>query len=274
MLRGRMDSQETSAETGHIGDDRSPIDVRAILYAVFAYLVFLSTLGYLLGFVEGVLVPRSVDAPEAVSAPLALAIDCGWFVAFAVQHSAMARASFKERWIRFIPPHTERSTYVLASSLMLVLLFAVWQPIPVVLWRVPSGAASYALVGISLGGWGLALAATFSIDHFELFGLRQVMPRRRTEPREPVLLTPLLYRWVRHPLYLGFVVAFWATPLMTVGHALFAAGMSIYIAIGVHFEERDLLRTFGESYVRYRENVPAVLPWPRPRARSHERTAA
>jgi protein-S-isoprenylcysteine O-methyltransferase Ste14 len=239
--------------------------MRAAVYAVCAYLVFLATMGYLMGFVEGWFVPRSVDSPANASVFPALAIDCGWFVAFGVQHSAMARASFKERWTRIIPAHTERSTYVLASSLMFIVLFAVWQPIPIALWRAPTGAASYAIVGLSLGGWALVLASTFAIDHFELFGLRQVMPKRASEAREPVLQTPLLYRWVRHPLYLGFLVAFWSSPLMTVGHAVFATGLTIYILIGIQFEERDLVRTFGESYARYQESVPALLPWPRPR---------
>jgi protein-S-isoprenylcysteine O-methyltransferase Ste14 len=242
--------------------------MKAAVYAVFSYLVSLVTLAYLFGFVEGVLVPRSLDSPASrASVAQALAIDCGWFVLFAVQHSAMARASFKRRWTRIIPAGAERSTYVLMSALMFVVLFAVWQPIPIVLWRAPIGTASYALMGLSLGGWGLALAATFAVDHFELFGLRH-------ETRAPVLRTPLLYRCVRHPLYLGFLVAFWCAPLMTVGHAVFAAGMTLYIAIGIHFEERDLVRTFGERYVRYRGNVPALLPWPRPRQPAHPTTAA
>src|SRR5262249_26877920 len=162
--------------------------------AVFAYLVFLVTLLYLVGFVECVLVLRSVDSPVGAPVVRALAIDCGWFVVFAVQHSAMARASFKRWWTRFIPVGAERRTYVLASSLMFILLFAVWQPVPIVVWRVPTGAASYAVTALSVGGWGLSLAATFAIDHFELFGLRQVMNARRgIEAKEPVLRTPLLY---------------------------------------------------------------------------------
>jgi protein-S-isoprenylcysteine O-methyltransferase Ste14 len=224
------------------------------VYSLFAYVVFLGTLTYLVGFVEGFIVPRALDSPGDAPVGRALLIDVGWFVAFAVQHSAMARPAFKRRWTRIIPAHAERSTYVLVSSMMLLLLFAVWQPIPIVLWDV-SGAARAVLIALSLAGFGLGVAATYAIDHFELFGLRPAA-------ESPVFQIPLLYRFVRHPLYLGFLIAFWFAPRMTAGHAVYALGMTIYIAIGIHFEERDLVRTFGETYVRYRENVPAVLPWP------------
>lgn len=241
--------------------------MKAAAYSVFAYLVFLATFTYFQCFVEGWFVPRAVDSPARAPFGLALAIDCGWFVLFAVQHSAMARPSFKRKWTRIIPPGAERSTYVLASSLMFILLFAVWQPLSLVVWRVPPGAASYAVTALSLGGWALVLAASFAIDHFELFGIRQVIDAKSNlVAQKPVLRIPTLYRFVRHPLYLGFTIAFWAAPLMTLGHLVFAVGLTTYILIGIRFEERDLVRTFGESYVRYRKEVPALLPWPRPRA--------
>lgn len=233
------------------------------VYSIVAYLAAIAALLLLMAFLAGAL-SHSVDGPASASPGVALAVDLGWFILFAAQHSIMARPAFKAKWTRIIPAGAERSTYVLASALMLALLVVVWQPIPRVVWRV-SGAASYVLMAVSLMGWLLALAATFAIDHFELFGLRGIFgARREAGPHEAILRTPLLYRFVRHPLYLGFLIAFWAAPLMTVGHAIFAAGMTIYIAIGVHYEERDLVRTFGETYVRYREKVPAVLPWPRP----------
>lgn len=249
--------------------------MKTAAYALLVYLLFLATFVYFMGFVEGAFVPRAVDSPARASVVVSLLVDCGWFVFFAVQHSAMARPSFKRWWTRFVPSGGERSTYVLASSVMLLLLFAVWQPIPVTLWRVPEGIASHALTGVSLGGWGLALAATYAIDHFELFGLRQAFEKKRgVDPRHPVLQTPALYRLVRHPLYLGFVIAFWVTPHMTAGHAIFALGMTLYVLIGVHFEERDLVRNFGESYLRYRDEVPMLLPWPRPRRLAEPTTIA
>jgi protein-S-isoprenylcysteine O-methyltransferase Ste14 len=189
----------------------------------------------------------------------------GWFVLFALQHSGMARRRFKERWLRLVPEGTERSAFVLASSLMMGLLFLVWRPIPIVLYRVDESVLRGLIIGVSYVGWGLALMSTFAIDHFELFGLRQALraSRGQTTP-SPVFATPLLYRFVRHPLYLGFAIAFWFTPTMTVGHLLFACGMTLYILIGMRFEERDLVRTFGDEYVRYRRRVPSLIPWPRP----------
>lgn len=240
--------------------------MKVAVYAVLTYLVFLATFIYFVCFVEGMLVARTIDSPGSAPVGPAIAIDCGWFILYAVQHSAMARASFKRWWTRVIPVAAERSTYVLVSSWMLIVLFIVWQPIPIVVWRVPAGAASYAVIGLSFAGWGLVLASTFAIDHFELFGLRHAIANANDDDAPtPVLREPMLYRWVRHPLYLGFLIAFWSAPIMTLGHALFAVGMTSYVAIGIYFEERDLVRTFGESYIRYRQRVPAIFPWPRPR---------
>jgi protein-S-isoprenylcysteine O-methyltransferase Ste14 len=231
--------------------------MKVILYAAFVYAIFLWTLAYAVGFVEGIVVPRAIDVGPTAPLPQALAIDAGWFVLFAAQHSGMARPSFKRWWTQVVPVSAERSTYVLASSLMFALLFAMWRPIPIDVWRVEQPAARWMLTALSYGGWMLALLATFAIDHLELFGLRQAAA-------SPVLRTPVLYKLVRHPLYLGFLVAFWATPTMTVGHLLFASGSTVYVMVGMHFEERDLVRTFGQEYTRYRARVPALLPWPRP----------
>jgi protein-S-isoprenylcysteine O-methyltransferase Ste14 len=248
--------------------------MKAILYGSFAYVLFLATFAYTVGFVECAVVPRSLEAGPAEPTAVALAVDCGWFLLFALQHSGMARRSFKRRWSRIVPEGAERSTYVLVSSLMLALLFATWRPIPIAIWNVEQPFGRWALIAASLGGWMLVLASSFSIDHAELFGLRQVVDAARGRAAcPPVFRTPLLYRLVRHPLYLGFIIAFMATPRMTVGHLVFAISMIAYIAIGMRFEERDLLRTFGDDYRRYQARVPALLPWPRPRASRASRPA-
>jgi len=236
-----------------------------LLYGIAAYTAFLGTTLYAVGFVGGVVVPRSVDAGGPV-APLTTAVlaDTALLLLFAVQHSVMARKRFKEAWTRVVPRPIERSTYVLASSACLALLFLLWHPIPRVVWSVESTAARLALVSLAALGWLVALFSTFLINHFELFGLRQVyLAARRSEPRPPSFRTPLLYRLVRHPLYLGFVLAFWATPTMTVGHLVFALGMLGYILVGIELEERDLVREFGARYVAYREQVRALVPIPR-----------
>jgi protein-S-isoprenylcysteine O-methyltransferase Ste14 len=231
-----------------------------LAYGLIAYAAFFGTFVYTIGFVEG-FTPRTIDSGPTASLPLALAVDCGWFVLFAVQHSGMARASFKRRWTRMVPARAERSTYVLASAMMMLLLLAVWRPIPTVIWRVDAPAARSAIVALSFAGWTVVLLASFAIDHFELFGLRQVFDAARgREPPLPVFRTPVLYRIVRHPLYLGFLIAFWSTPTMSVGHLVFALGMTAYLIIGMHFEERDLLRTFGDDYRAYQQRVPALLP--------------
>jgi protein-S-isoprenylcysteine O-methyltransferase Ste14 len=231
-----------------------------LAYGLLAYAVFFGTFVYTIGFVEGV-TPRTIDSGPTAPLALALAVDCGWFVLFAIQHSGMARASFKRRWTRIVPARAERSTYVLASSMMLLLLLALWRPIPTVIWRIDAPAARSAIVAVSLAGWTLVLLSSFAIDHFELFGLRQVFDAALgREPPLPVFRTPGPYRVVRHPLYLGFLVAFWSTPTMSVGHLVFALGMTWYVLIGMHFEERDLLRTFGDDYRAYKQRVPALLP--------------
>jgi protein-S-isoprenylcysteine O-methyltransferase Ste14 len=232
-----------------------------LAFAGISYAIFFGTFMCFIGFVEGLILPKTIDSGAAGPLWLALLIDCGWFVLFAVQHSAMARASFKERLHRLIPPHLERSVYVLATSLLFVLLMAAWRPLPTVLWSATSSGARTILYAISFAGWGLLLVSTFLYDHFELFGLRQpwlAFTGRAAEPSR--FRTPSLYRWVRHPMYLGMVIAFSVAPTMTVGHALLAGGMTAYIFLGIHFEERDLVRLFGEDYVTYRRRAGMLLP--------------
>lgn len=238
-----------------------------LLYGVTCYLVFFGTFLYLMGFVGGWVVPKSVDGPGAgANTAVAVAINLGLILLWGVQHTIMARPWFKHAWTRIIPKPVERSTFVLVASGILILMYAVWQPIPGTLWHVANPTLSAALTGVALCGWGLALYATFCINHFDLFGLRQVWMHFRGVPYVHVsLMTPALYRTVRNPLMLGFLIAFWATPTMTWSRLLFAAAMSGYILVGIAFEERDLLRALGERYRVYREQTPMLIPrlWPR-----------
>ena len=233
-----------------------------LAFSAFAYVVFLATFLYLVAFLSGLaFVPNGVDHGGGGSKPvLAAAIDIALILIFAVQHSVMARPGFKRWWTRFVPAPTERSVYVLAASLALILLFAGWQPIATVVWTT-SGASAAALWALFALGWVLVLVSTFLISHFELFGLKQAWNNwcERLESA-PIFYTPWLYRLVRHPLYLGFFLAFWATPTMTLGHLLFAAGMSVFMLVAIQFEERDLIDTFGEVYVRYRQRTGMLLP--------------
>ncbi|HEX9101863.1 MAG TPA: isoprenylcysteine carboxylmethyltransferase family protein [Polyangia bacterium] len=227
--------------------------VAVVAYRLVCYLAFLASFAWLFCFVGDFFLPHTVDRGRAAPLAEALAVDVGWFVLFSLQHSLMARESFKRRWTRLVPAATERSHYVLASSLMMGLLFWQWRPLPAVVWEVASTPWRQALVALYLVGWALLVASSFLIDHFELFGLRDPVARP--------LSTPLLYRWVRHPIYVGYFVVFWATPRMTVGHVLLATGMSACIAIGVYFEERDLVRHFGDAYRDYQARVPMLLPF-------------
>jgi protein-S-isoprenylcysteine O-methyltransferase Ste14 len=238
----------------------------AALYGLVAYLFFLVTFTYAIGFVGNLpLLPKTIDS--GASAPLVetLVVDLALLGLFAVQHSVMARRGFKRWWTRVIPESVERSTFVLAATAALALLLWQWRPIAEpVLWSVNNAAARFALHGVFWLGWGVLLISTFLINHFELFGLRQVWANLRGRAL-PVadFRTPLFYRHVRHPIYLGFVLAFWATPQMTAGHLLFAAACTGYILIGIWFEERDLVAQFGDRYRVYREQVSMLLPWPR-----------
>lgn len=236
--------------------------VLAPLYGLVCYAVFFVTFLYAIGFVGNLVVPKSVDAGGIVDGPWlpALLINGLLLAGFAIQHSVMARPAFKRWWTRFVPKAVERSTYVLLASVMLILLFAFWRPITAPVWHL-AGPAALALTVVQFSGWGLVLASTFMIDHFELFGLKQVLARvTGRQPLPPVFRTPLVYKRVRHPIYLGFLIAFWATPQMTVGHALFAAATTGYILVGIWFEERDLVAMFGDQYRRYKSQVGMLLP--------------
>jgi protein-S-isoprenylcysteine O-methyltransferase Ste14 len=235
----------------------------SLVYGTAVYVFFLCTFVYAIGFVGGVFVPKTVDSGTPAPLIEALAVNFLVLGIFAFQHSLMARRSFKRWWTQIVPPAVERSTYVLAATLALALLLWQWRPITEpVIWRIEDPAAVNAIWVIFWLGWGVLLLATFLINHFELFGLRQVFSRLlgRDIP-EAEFRTPLLYRYVRHPIYLGFVLAFWATPVMTAGHLMFATGGTGYILVGIWFEERDLVAQFGERYHRYREQVGMLIPW-------------
>ena len=230
-------------------------------YGLIAYLIFLVTILYAIGFVTGILVPKTLDDGGIIPTGAALAIDVMLMTLFAVQHSVMARKPFKQWWTQFVPHAIERSTYVLLASLALLLLFWQWRPIPTVVWEITNPTLTAIAIGISLFGWAIVFAATFLINHFELFGLQQVILNLVGKTAaEPQFRTPLLYRLVRHPLYLGFIIAFWATPTMTVGHLLFAGVTTAYILVAITLEERDLIDLFGDEYRRYRERVSMLLP--------------
>ena len=231
-----------------------------LLYSVFAYAVFFGVFLYLIAFVANIAVPRSVDVGPAASPMVALWIDLLLIALFGLQHSVMARPAFK-RWITgYVAPAIERSTFVLAASLVLVLLFWAWRPLPFTIWQA-EGTLATVLLALSALGWGTVLLSTFLINHFDLFGLRQAWLHFLQRPLTPLVFrTTLLYKLVRHPIMLGFLIAFWFTPHMTAGHLLFAAGMTVYILIGVRHEERDLVQALGEPYVQYRRETPAFIP--------------
>jgi len=234
--------------------------VAALIYGLASYLVFFLSFTYLVAFIGNYLVPKSIDLGPQSELGLSVLIDAALIALFGIQHSVMARPGFKRWWTRIVPASCERSTYVLISSLLLILIFWQWRPITMTIWRIEGWAAAV-LTAICWIGWLTALASTHMIDHFELFGLRQVFDALRgAAARAVAFKTPLLYRVVRHPLMLGTLLAFWATPHMTAGHLLFALMMTGYILIGVRFEERDLVANLGESYERYRRRVPMLLP--------------
>ena len=237
--------------------------IASVLYGVVVYLLFLGTFLYAIAFVGNLPVPKTIDSGEPGALGAALAIDVLLLGLFAIQHSVMARPAFKRWWTRFVPQPVERTTYVLFASLALLLLYWQWRPIPQPVWSIAHPAGVLIMQAIFWIGWATVLISTFLISHFELFGLRQVYARLRGEALPPpVFKAPLLYKNVRHPIYLGFLLAFWATPSMTVGHLLFAAATTGYILIGIHLEERDLIQLFGDQYRRYREQVSMLIPLP------------
>jgi protein-S-isoprenylcysteine O-methyltransferase Ste14 len=236
--------------------------ILAFFYGVVCYVIFLCTFVYAIGFVANVLVRKSIDSPPAAPLGQALLVDAVLLGIFAVQHSVMARQRFKRAWKRIVPPSIERSSFVLFASLALLLLFMKWEPMGGVVWNVDKPAARMTLQGLSLAGGVIALISTFLIDHFDLFGLRQVYLHLKGGEYTPVSFkTPAIYNYVRHPLYFGLVLAFWATPAMTVAHLVFALAMTAYILIGIQLEERDLLHLHGGAYQAYRNQVSMLFPW-------------
>ena len=234
-------------------------------YAVLAYAAFLAMLGYAIGFFADAGVPKGIDGGPRSPWPLAVAIDLLLLLLFAVQHTVMARPWFKRRWTRLVPAPAERATFVLCASLLLGLLFWLWRPVGGTLWHL-RGPAAGALISLYAIGWVVAVGSTFMINHLDLFGLRQAYLYARGDAyRPPPFSERALYRWIRHPLMAGFVIVFWAAPVMTAGHLLFAAVATGYILLGIRFEERDIGRELGEAYRAYQRRVPALIPavWPR-----------
>ena len=231
-------------------------------YGVAAYLTFLATFLYAIAFVGGFVVPTRLDGPLQGSVPAALAIDGTLLTIFTVQHSVMARRWFKDRWTLIVPWAIERSTYVLAASAVLLLLFWQWRPIGIEIWSVENAAARMVLWTFFAIGWATAFGVTFLINHFDLFGLRQVWLPLMGRPYIKVpFRTPVPYRFVRHPLYAGFLLAFWMTPTMTLAHLVFAIATTAYIVLAIRFEERDLVSEYGFAYEHYRRSVPMLLPF-------------
>ena len=233
----------------------------AAVYGLLCYLVFLTSFLYAIGFIGDLVVPKTIDSAPSIDMPGALAINLVLLGLFAVQHSVMARQGFKAVWTRLIHPAVERSTYVLLSSILLGLLCWKWQAIPAVVWDVSSPVFKTLLLALFALGWVILLLSTYMINHFDLFGLRQVYLRLRGLDYIPLTFTErALYKFVRHPIYLGFVIAFWATPHMSVGHLVFSVATTGYIFVGIFFEERDLMKYHAVEYGAYRARVPMLLP--------------
>jgi protein-S-isoprenylcysteine O-methyltransferase Ste14 len=245
-----------------------------LAYGVAAWLAFLGVYAVLAAFVGGLWLPWTIDGPAVAAPPTAVLINLLLVAAFAAQHSIMARPAFKQVWTRWVPAPIERSTYVWLSNAVVVLLMWFWQPWPTVLWDIQSPAPRAVLWVLFAIGWLAVPAVSLMIHHFDLFGVRQVWLYFQQRPYVPLAFrTPFAYGWVRHPLYVAWALAFWATPTMTAGHLLFALSLTIYMVLASMVEERDLLRHFGESYQQYRQQVPRFLPLPRGRAHRPENSA-
>ncbi len=237
--------------------------VLILLYGIVAYLIAMASIAYAIGFVGNYWVPKSIDSGSVGPLGEALIVNVLLLGLFAIQHSGMARRGFKKALTAIVPEPIERSTYVLLSALILWLLYWQWRPITDEIWRVDGPIGSTLLQAVYFIGWGIVLLSTFLVNHADLFGLKQVSDHwLGKDAAEPEFKTPALYKIVRHPIYLGFILAFWATPVMTLGHLLFAVGTTGYILIGIFLEERDLVTTFGESYETYRKRVSMLIPWP------------
>jgi methanethiol S-methyltransferase len=248
--------------------------IAIFLYGVVSYLIFFAVFLYGIGFIGGFLTPTTLDSPPHSSLGWALCVDLGLLAAFAVQHSGMARPAFKRWWTRIVPEEIERSTYVLVSSLALVVLYVFWEPIGGVIWTAGEGWARASVIALYLFGWALLLYTTFLIDHFDLFGLKQVWRRLGNKAyRAPTFRTPSLYKLVRHPLYIGWLTIFWAAPIMTVAHLVFALGTTAYILIAIRWEEADLVSAFGATYIDYRSRTPMLIPRLRGAAREASKPA-
>lgn len=238
--------------------------VIVFIYGVVAYAAFLGTFLHAIGFVGNVFVNKSIDSGIEGPFSRALLINAALLGLFAIPHSIMARPGIKKWWAKALPEPVERSTYVLSASLLLELLILQWRPMPGVVWNIENAVGQISMHGLFWGGWLLVLISTFLIDHFELFGLRQAYLYLRDEKIVPMgFKTPALYKYVRHPLNTGWIIAFWATPRMTVGHLVFAVATTAYILIAIRLEERDLVSFFGKTYEEYRQRVPMLLPIPK-----------
>lgn len=236
--------------------------ILVLLYGIIAYLAFFGTILYAIGFVGNLFVPKSIDGTPQVPLMQAILIDASLLLLFALQHSIMARPAFKAWWTKVIPEAMERSTFVLLASLCLILMMWQWQPIGGVVWSVENEIAKTILLILYITGWAIVFISTFLINHFDLFGLRQTWYYIKGKKYEHLpFRVPLFYRYVRHPLYFGFLVAFWSTPVMTVAHLLFALLTTGYILTAIKFEENDLVKTFGEKYLNYRSWVPKIIPF-------------
>jgi protein-S-isoprenylcysteine O-methyltransferase Ste14 len=231
-------------------------------YAVLCYAIFLLTFLYLIGFMTDIFVPKTINSGHDSSIGVAILVNIFLIGLFGIQHSLMARPWFKNKWTKIIPKPLERSTYVLFSSLALIILFYFWKPLPINIWKVSSEALALTLTVLAFTGWVIVLVSTFLINHFDLFGLRQVYLHLMGHPEEILKFkTPLFYKFIRHPIYFGFLLAFWATPNMSAGHLLFALGMTVYIFIGISHEETDLVRTYGDQYENYRKKTARIIPF-------------